>query len=110
GVAHGSSDWISGRVTVADGSAEASARANGEIGIGPRSSNPNGPGWNWYRALRDVTDATHFVGQTTRYMVGEFDIAFRFSTDEGETFTLCDRSPEEPGYQPSSAGTLYVHP
>lgn len=95
-----------------------------EVGIGPLDSDPvDNASWTWHVAggnpvwnglTMDLPNADQYILQTVAPELGYYDVAFRFSADEGVTWTYCDASDGEgtsgsqDGYSVSGAGKLYV--
>ncbi|MEO0813416.1 MAG: hypothetical protein AAFY60_11175, partial [Myxococcota bacterium] len=92
-----------------------------QVGIGPDASDPVGNGsWVWTRAAPnpgwDGTSSGEpnndewFVTANSPPEVGEYDVAFRFSVDQGRTFLYCDGGApgSSDGYSAGDAGRLIV--
>jgi len=64
----------------------------GELGIAPAGT-PAGAGWLWYAATYagDSGDEDTYSGSFTPFFSGAFDANFRFTTDDGATWTTCAR-------------------
>lgn len=93
---------------------DADVRLRNAVGYGPAGSQPSDPRWIWLPGRADA--AWNNAGGADRYLgtiivpaPGRFDVAFRFSADDGRSFTYCDRDPgSADGYQPAMAGHLVV--
>ncbi len=92
-----------------------------EAGYGPVGSDPAGnDDWIWLAAAPDPEWQDGAEPGFDEYLVafplpaaGNYDLAYRFSRDGGDTFTLCDRDTgvegedgSENGYQAENAGRL----
>ena len=87
-----------------------------EAGWAPVSTDPvlNPGDWTWAAASAAVNweEPADMPGYDQYEMVmnapgpGEFDIAFRFSLDGGDTWTLCDTTGSDDGYATGDAGHL----
>lgn len=91
-----------------------------EVGYGADGSTPGGD-WTWRDALGNTgwDDAAEpgndeYIGEWTTDEAGTFDVAFRFSLDDGATWLYCDQGAgvgadgAENGYQPENAAELIV--
>jgi hypothetical protein len=111
------SPTIQGRVYVAGvtNAIGSGPRIRGEIGVGPVGSSPTTTGWNWYAAkfAGDVTGGDdRWSGSLTPFVAGSYDVAFRFTADDGRAYTVCDTQltpvGQPPAYQSANAGKLEV--
>jgi hypothetical protein len=104
-----------GRVFVAGVTpgAGAGTGVRGEVGIGAAGSTP-GAGWTWTAATysADVDGTVPADRARDEYAAsppapstpGTYAVAYRFSVDDGATWTPCDL--DGPGYRPERAGRL----
>jgi hypothetical protein len=82
-----------------------------QVGFGPVGSDPSGPGWQFTGAAYNLQ-----IGNDDEYMAvlvpelaGQYDYAWRFSVDGGQTFGHCDVAGTAQGaYVPAAAGHLGV--
>ncbi len=83
-----------------------------QLGAGPRDSDPTTWGDRWMDAIPNID-----MGNNDEYMAepildmpgGLYDYAYRFSGDSGNTWTYCDSSGSNDGYQIADAGKLTVY-
>lgn len=98
---------------------DASASLIGQLGYGPSSSSPMNNGqWTWILAAGNSNWDGNSAGEPNNdeyqknlffTSTGTFDFAYRFSSDNGLTWTYCDREPgSSDGYSPEQAGHLTV--
>ena len=105
---------------VTDRSARVDAHPDlvGQAGYGPDGS-VAGPAWSWFDAFPDGgwDGAAADEAESDRYTAeiqgpreaGDYDVAYRFSFDGGETWTYCDLGAgSDDGYRPADAGALRV--
>ena len=91
----------------------------GAVGAGPDGSDPaTDPGWTWFDGEPNPgyglgspnyeTNADEYqAGLVLPGPPGDYDFAFRFSGDAGDTFTFCDSGLGTiDGYDPAEAGQL----
>ncbi|MCA9540792.1 MAG: thrombospondin type 3 repeat-containing protein, partial [Myxococcales bacterium] len=97
-------------------------RIRAEFGFGPKSSNPDGNvAWTWFAAQPNLAYDGSPQGQNEpandeyQYLFtlpnapGNYDYAYRFSVDAGQTYTYCDRNQGSAnGYDSSQAGNLTI--
>jgi hypothetical protein len=90
-----------------------------ELGYGPPGESPASEAWRWVAASYNVDvdglasgDLANdeYTAALTVAEAGSYDVAFRFSADEGATWTYCDRDGTENGYSSAQAGALIVEP
>ncbi len=95
-----------------------------DVGYGPIDSDPaSEPLWVWQTAFGNpawnglsvgLEDADEYTLAAEVPALGFYDVAFRFSADEGATWTYCDTMAgegmdgSEDGYSSQHAGKLYV--
>jgi hypothetical protein len=96
-----------------------------QAGYGPNGSDPTAAGWTWFDAAPNTAyDGNDFAEPNNdEYMAAlpapasggsPYDFAYRFSGDNGTTWTMCDlnagdgKDGSQDGYQASSAGDLVV--
>ena len=119
---------VFGRVWV-DGTTDRSAGIDlhadlvGEAGLGPDGADPveAAGAWTWFAAAAnpdwdgaaaDQRDNDEYSAALRVPGAGEYDLAFRFSFDAGQTWTYCDTDAgagsdgSEDGYDPDDAGAL----
>ena len=117
--------YIDGLTTISIGN-DVAAEVSGQVGYGPRGSNPADGGWSWINATPNATWDSVAFSETANdeYQaqlpapsfgaVNEYDYAFRFSGNTGASWTYCDTRAAagsdgaEDGYQPANAGQLSV--
>ena len=84
-----------------------------QLGWGPAGSNPDGnANWQWIDAAftTDAGNNDEFVASLLPDQVGTFDYAYRYSTDEGDSWVYADLDGIGNGYDPAQAGKLTVNP
>lgn len=95
-----------------------------EAGYGPQNTDPaTDQNWSWHTATGNPTwnglsvgleDADEYMWVSEAPALGFYDVAFRFSADEGTTWTYCDldageyHDGSEDGYSMENAGQLFV--
>ena len=132
-VTGGSTFTVSARLGVPGqsegGSSASSPLLVGQVGVGPDNSNPStdDTGWTWTDAARDTGynsgaadyeyDYDEWDGTVSAPVVGgPFDVAYRFSSDSGDTWKYCDRNVgpgsdgTEDGYNPLNALEMTIAP
>lgn len=89
----------------------------GEIGLGPDGTNPEvQPGaFSWFSASPEYDPPSTVPPQDDMYGAwvipsasGVFDLAARFSPDNGQTWVYCDLDGSDNGYQLNKAGHVLV--
>ena len=83
-----------------------------QLGWGPNGSNPDGStAWQWLDASfnADVRNNDEFVASLLPDRVGQFDYAYRYSTDGGDSWVYADLDGIGNGYSPAQAGKLTVN-
>lgn len=109
------SETISGRVYVkgmtdtTTGSAPAKLRV--EFGVSVPGKDPiKDFSFKWFPATYKSDDGTYdvFEGAVKPVLAADFDIAMRFSTDNGESWIFVDRDETDPTYDPAKLGQLKV--
>jgi len=93
------------------------AGIRGELGFGPQGGDPAGASWHWVVAAYNV-DADglvpgdlandEYMATLTPAALGTYDVAYRFSADNGLSYKICDRDGSDNGYSSAQAGTLVV--
>jgi glycosidase len=81
-----------------------------QVGFGPSGVNPDeNPDWIWFDASfnADTGNNDEFVGTLLPETTGNFDYAYRYSTDLGTTWLYADLNGSPP-YEPVQAGSLFV--
>jgi len=92
----------------------------GYVGYGPDGTNPEvDPGWVWTAGVPngmygpaspgyEVNNDEYQALLSVPSPPGDYDFAFRFSGDDGVTFSYCDGQPEgsSNGYAPADAGQM----
>ena len=87
--------------------ANSSVRA--QLGYGPVSANPEyQPGWTWVNATYNVQSGNNdeYQAQFTAPIVGMFRYVYRFSLDQGVSWTYCDNNQGDGGAG-SNAGQTF---
>lgn len=87
-----------------------------QIGVGPDGSDPTtSTAWTWTSAQPNVgydftqNNDEYTADVTAPAGAGSYDYAFRYSGDNGQTWTYCDQNAgATDGYQPAEAGDLTV--
>ena len=90
-----------------------------EGGYGPRGSNPAGNDvWSWQRAIanpawnaaeRNEPNNDEYMATLRIPLMGDYDLAYRFTLDGGQSWTYCDRGMGSvDGYSPEQAGLVSV--
>ncbi len=100
----------------------------GQAGFGPEGSDPSAvpESWLWFDAEKNgdygpgspshEANNDEHVASVVSMVPGSYDLAFRFSLDDGVTWRLCDRyivdgqDGSEDGYSPEHAGKLNEAP
>ncbi len=96
----------------------------GFVGYGPDGSDPAvDPGWTWNVGTPNVgygpaapgyeaNNDEYIASLTVPGPAGDYDFAYRFSGDDGATFTYCDGQPEgsSNGYAAADAGQMTSQP
>ena len=83
-----------------------------EIGWGTDGSNPaSAAGWHWepMEFVADVMGGDTFTGTLLPDMVNTFDVAARFTTDNGREWLYADLDGSANGYSTAQAATLIVN-
>jgi hypothetical protein len=99
-------------------------RVRGQAGFGPDGSDPAASAeWTWVDASANPGWSAQAAGEPNNdeyqadvaaSVAGTFDLAFRFSVDNGATWTYCDKAAgfqhdgSEDGYQVENSGNLVV--
>ncbi len=87
-----------------------------EFGFGPVGSVP-GEGWEWFLTsptpgwdadAAGEPDNDEFRALFVAPAVGEYDMAYRITADNGRSWTLCDGDGSQNGYDSAQAGHLLV--
>ena len=81
-----------------------------QVGFGPSGINPDeNPDWIWFDASfnADTGNNDEFVGTLLPETTGNFDYAYRYSTNLGTTWLYADLNGSPP-YEPVQAGSLVV--
>ena len=81
-----------------------------EVGYGPDGSDPSAGAWTWFTAAYnvDVMNNDEYVGSLSVNTAGEYDYAYRFSGNAGNSWTYGDLDGSNNGYSSAQAGTLIV--
>jgi hypothetical protein len=82
-----------------------------EVGFGPAGKDPSRDGgWRWNSAKFVKDDGTHdvYAGPVTAPYTNNYDVAYRFSTDGGQTYVYADTDEMDPEYDASKAAKLTV--
>ena len=89
----------------------------GQVGYGPSLGSPEGPDWVWIDAAGDDDwvdtsnpGSDRWIGPLMVEETGTFDVAFRFSADNGSTWQVCDADGSGNGYDAAQSGTMTVLP
>jgi hypothetical protein len=87
-----------------------------QLGVGPDNSDPStATGWSWTDASPNTgfdfsqNNDEYQATLTAPTTAGNYDYAYRFSGDGGQTWTYCDSNGPGDGYVPSDAGQLTVN-
>lgn len=95
--------------------ASCGAAVTAQLGYGPQGSDPVlDPGtWTWTDAAcndqcTDCGDNDEFQASFQISQGGQYDYAYRFSLDAGQTWVVADSGGTQDGYQPSEAGQATV--
>ncbi|QDG51382.1 hypothetical protein FIV42_11715 [Persicimonas caeni] len=87
-----------------------------QLGVGPDNSDPStATGWSWTDASPNTgfdfsqNNDEYQATLTAPATAGNYDYAYRFSGDGGQTWTYCDSNGPGDGYVPSDAGQLTVN-
>ena len=102
--------YVSGVTTAAGNEAQIEA----QVGYGPSGSLPDGS-WSWSPSAFNPScnqcgNNYEYQGSFVAPAAGSYDFAYRFSADQGQTFTACDtvgNTPTMP-YSKANAGKLTV--
>lgn len=86
-----------------------------EVGYGPDGTEPGSEGWIWLPTYADETwtnaeGVDHYLAKLKAPSPGTYDVAFRASGDEGNSWTLCDQDGGANGYQIDQAQSLVSEP
>jgi len=115
--------WDEGLTDRSDGVDEFAALV-AQAGYGPRDTEP-GDGWEWFDggpnpdwsgAAAEEPTNDEYQATFPVPVAGDWDLAFRFSLDAGETWTVCDGDAgdgadgSQDGYQVANAGKLTAEP
>ncbi len=93
---------------------DADVRLRAGAGYGPAGSDPAvDPTWVWFDPVpdpaNDAQNADTWLSLLPALPAGRFDVAWRFSVDDGRSYAYCDRDPGSiNGYQPADAGHVVV--
>ena len=87
----------------------------GQVGWGPLGSVPDSNNWDWSQAAFNASCSQcgnnyEFDGSLYTGGAGSYALAFRFSTDQGNSWTNCDATGDTAPatYEPANQGTLTV--
>ncbi len=83
-----------------------------QVGYGADGSAPTGTGWAWWNALYNADDGNNdeYRGTLLPEALGNYDYAYRFSSDGGNSWVYADLDGSPNGYQTTQAGALTVLP
>jgi hypothetical protein len=93
------------------------AGVRAELGVGPMGVSPTRMDWTWTRATYDADapgpdgsphGSDEYQATLTVAAPGLYDVAYRFSIDEGAHWVYCDRDGSSNGYSSAQAGALTV--
>jgi glycosidase len=103
---------IYGQIWV-DGVTNASGQVAGilaQVGYGADGSDPATTVWNWWDAAfnADIGNNDEYRGTLLPEAAGNFDYAYRYSTDGGNSWVYADLDGSSNGYQTTQAGALTV--
>ena len=109
--------WVAGVTDVDQTSNDPTPGLVGYVGYGPDNSSPS-DNWTWTTSIPNpnyIADSESSLDEYKAVLTlpesGEYDFAFRFSGDNGNTFTYCDLNEGSAnGYSPADAGQLTVLP
>ncbi len=93
---------------------DADVRLRGGVGYGPAGSDPTQDRtWVWMVGQgdpeNDAANADTYRATLADLPPGRYDVAWRFSADDGRSYAFCDREPGSiNGYQPADAGHVVV--
>lgn len=88
-----------------------------QVGYGPVGQSVADLSWTWSDAhySGDAAGSSgtalandRYAGSVTAFDSGTYDLAYRFSLDDGATWTYCDLDGSQNGYSSAQAGTLVV--
>ena len=90
-----------------------------DVGYGPDGSDPDGNfNWVWAQAfgsfgwdgaMAGVPDEDEYEGALNApFAGGDFDLSFRVSLDRGNTYTYCDLTGSDDGFDPADTASLDV--
>jgi hypothetical protein len=117
--------YIAGLTDQSEGNDPVPAVVRGQVGYGPRGSDPSAGGWTWFDAFPNPAwdggtagepDNDEYMAQLlTPAGAGDYDYAFRLSGDAGAAWLYGDKDTGVPGedgsengYQPANAGRMTV--
>ncbi|PID38827.1 MAG: hypothetical protein CSB49_03550 [Proteobacteria bacterium] len=110
-----SSETITGKVKIVGKTDTTSGKAvNGlrvQFGISVKGKDPlKSYTWRWFDATYKADDGDYdtYEGKVTPWLDGEFDLAMRFSDDNGATWTFVDTDETDPAYDGTKVAVLTV--
>ena len=89
----------------------ADARQSAEVGLGPVGEDPTRSfNFKWSAAQFKTDDGTYdlYEAKPVPALSGDYDVAFRFSQDNGNTWVYVDQNEADLKYAPADAGKLSV--
>ncbi|MHB8419768.1 MAG: IPT/TIG domain-containing protein [Myxococcales bacterium] len=103
--------FVSGVTTVPGNQADFEA----QVGYGEAGSDPADAGWSWFAATFNASCTDCNGGHNYEYQAsftapdaGVYALAYRFSADQGTSWTDCGTNPPGVPYGPANAGVLTV--